>query len=122
MKKEIADVWVQALRSGEYEQGKHSLNEKGKFCCLGVLCEIALKDNVVEKKVFTFLDDDDSIEETVRYDGSSAFLPERVQDWAGMKSDSGLYDYNQPSLTQMNDSDFEFDVIADFIEENYERL
>lgn len=37
--------WVEALRSGEYKQGRHSLKDtldpKGpKYCCLGVLCDI----------------------------------------------------------------------------------
>lgn len=32
--------WVQALRSGEYEQGVGALKSGGKFCCLGVACEI----------------------------------------------------------------------------------
>jgi hypothetical protein len=32
--------WVKALRSGDYEQGQEYLCRGGKFCCLGVLCEI----------------------------------------------------------------------------------
>lgn len=36
--------WVDALRSGEYEQGQHAMNCQGKFCCLGVLEEIAKED------------------------------------------------------------------------------
>jgi len=31
--------WVQALRSGNYQQGTGSLHENGQYCCLGVLCE-----------------------------------------------------------------------------------
>jgi hypothetical protein len=36
----IVKQWVEALRSGQYEQGKGNLNKNGKFCCLGVLCEL----------------------------------------------------------------------------------
>jgi len=40
--KEQFDKWVAALRSGEYEQGKHRLKKEKlsggyKYCCLGVL-------------------------------------------------------------------------------------
>lgn len=31
--------WLEALRSGKYEQGVGSLYEDGKYCCLGVACE-----------------------------------------------------------------------------------
>ena len=32
--------WIEALRSGEYEQGTDSLQEDNRYCCLGVLCSI----------------------------------------------------------------------------------
>lgn len=32
--------WIEALRSGEYEQGRGSLKCDGKFCCLGVALDI----------------------------------------------------------------------------------
>ena len=33
--------WIEALRSGEFEQAKDNLRGAcGGFCCLGVLCEI----------------------------------------------------------------------------------
>ena len=40
MKKEIAERWVSALRSGEYKQGKLYLKSENGYCCLGVLCDI----------------------------------------------------------------------------------
>lgn len=33
-------TWVEALRSGEYEQGELYLRKDGRHCCLGVLCEL----------------------------------------------------------------------------------
>lgn len=51
MKKEIADKWVAALRSGNYKQTTGMLNRNNEsFCCLGVLCEIAIKDGVELEK------------------------------------------------------------------------
>ena len=38
MDPEIKRQWVEALRSGKYEQGRLFLERDGKFCCLGVLC------------------------------------------------------------------------------------
>lgn len=32
--------WVEALRSGKYKQGKQALCKDGKYCCLGVRCEV----------------------------------------------------------------------------------
>ena len=41
MRADLKAKWVAALRSGKYEQGTGWLNRNGKFCCLGVLCEVA---------------------------------------------------------------------------------
>lgn len=45
MKFDVKQKWVEALRSGEYQQGKDALRSEDKFgkdqyCCLGVLCEV----------------------------------------------------------------------------------
>lgn len=37
MKKEYAEKWVEALRSGKYQQGTGNLCLDNKYCCLGVL-------------------------------------------------------------------------------------
>lgn len=48
-----AAEWVKALRSGDYEQGQDYLCRDGKFCCLGVLCEIQeLPKEVVEGDIY----------------------------------------------------------------------
>jgi hypothetical protein len=38
MDAEIKRKWVEALRSGAYEQGRGQLCKDGAYCCLGVLC------------------------------------------------------------------------------------
>jgi hypothetical protein len=43
--KELRSQWLEALRSGDYEQGSKVLRNKSytgkyEYCCLGVLCEI----------------------------------------------------------------------------------
>ena len=40
--------WLEALRSGEYEQAQGALKTAdGEFCCLGVLTDLCLKEGVV---------------------------------------------------------------------------
>lgn len=56
MNKDIARRWVEALRSGRFEQTKGALarkldNGKVGYCCLGVLCELAVEENVIPSKV-----------------------------------------------------------------------
>ena len=38
------EQWIEALRSGKYEQAKgilRDVDDNNKFCCLGVACEIS---------------------------------------------------------------------------------
>lgn len=41
MNAELKAKWVEALRSGEYQQGKKRLKHMGRYCCLGVLAHVA---------------------------------------------------------------------------------
>lgn len=38
-------TWIAALRSGEYSQTQHTLNDSAGFCCLGVACKILIPAN-----------------------------------------------------------------------------
>jgi hypothetical protein len=40
MDAELKRKWVEALRSGKYEQASGKLRVGNKFCCLGVLCDL----------------------------------------------------------------------------------
>ena len=40
MDAELKAKWVQALRSGKYDQCKHTMKDTTGFCCLGVLMDI----------------------------------------------------------------------------------
>lgn len=125
MKKDIADLWVKALRSGKYAQGKHSLNSGSSafgnsraFCCLGVLCELAIEAGVPVNKVNapTWADQ-------VYYDGNSKYLPPSVMEWADIKTNSGqLYGTHIPSLADLNDKGSSFEFLADKIETYWEGM
>lgn len=41
----IKEQWIAALKSGKYPQGRSCLQDKGKYCCLGVLCEVLKLDS-----------------------------------------------------------------------------
>jgi len=123
MKADIAKKWVAALRSGEYEQGIEALCQEGKFCCLGVLCELASNEGVVSR---TVINGDDAV---YGIDLQRDYLPHEVQKWSGVRCSSGEYtalvdgSRYEKSLVGHNDVDnLSFDEIADIIEENAEVL
>ncbi len=43
MNKTYKKLWVEALRSDKYKQGRNRLRRDNKFCCLGVLCDVFRK-------------------------------------------------------------------------------
>jgi hypothetical protein len=78
--KEIKAQWVAALRSGEYEQGRGYLRTSdGKFCCLGVLCDLAAKAGVVRVSE----SDDFAYGALYGLEDQVFGLPAEVRDWAG---------------------------------------
>ena len=129
MKKEIAEMWVKVLRSGEYRQGYGNLktcdaNGVYRHCCLGVLCEMAKADGVMldEDEFVVGLDDVDA--HIHAFMECTQGIPEDVMNWAGMKTDFGLAVGMVPNvaLSFMNDSERHFEDIADFIDRNWEKL
>lgn len=40
MKKELKSAWINALRNRGREQGRMNLLKDGKYCCVGILCEV----------------------------------------------------------------------------------
>jgi len=116
MKKEIADKWVRALRSGEYKQGNGSLLRDGNYCCLGVLCDLALKNNVPITVGI--------VEGATSFDGKLGVLPNSVKNWAGMNSaNGGLFaSHRYTSLTDENDLGVNFNEIAKLIADHWDNL
>jgi hypothetical protein len=137
--KENIRKWVEALRSGEYRQGKGHLTvldseeQERSYCCLGVACEISGVTDPVEvvdspntgdpilswSGEFAYSPTDD--EENSRF-----FPPREVLDWLGLEA------YNPP-LTFVSDTGSQsicaaeandtfgksFEEIADAIERTY---
>lgn len=143
MKADIHALWVDALESGEYTQGRGALHirapknalghETGpeRFCCLGVLCHLAFLAKVIEVA-------EEEGGTTIGYitkdagDGERGvernYLPPEVVAWAGLRypgespvpghSESrGVFDRNSNSLASLNDEGVEFPAIAKTIRE-----
>ncbi len=131
MKKKIADKWIAALNSGDYKQGKWRLKtDDANFCCLGVLCDLAVKEGIA-KEVVTFYNGNKKISgyfSKKQAEGKTAFpmfheIEDGIVKWSGMKSSRGEIKGTDKSLTNFNDSEGKtFTEIAEIIKENYKNL
>lgn len=131
MNQEVKELWLSALRSGEYAQGKSLLHKSfpndpdkaDEFCCLGVLCSLAVKNGVISEDDLTIIStgNDDEDYNYHGYDSGTAFLPKVVQNWSGIESDNGEFDDidRQDSLVRLNDDGIPFAEIANVIEEKF---
>jgi len=134
MKTEIADKWTTALRSGEYEQGRNYLASDGKFCCLGIACEIFADDAGLIKSVEPV--EYKSVHTAFHFNGASTVLPTKAILYMevananpsilfgnmGLDLDSQV-GHGDPdrvntgiSLAELNDGGFTFSQIADVID------
>lgn len=117
MNPEIKAQWVAALRSGEYEQGTGRLHRGDTFCCLGVLCDLAIKAGAPGVEEFRR-----PTEIVSTYNGLQLILPGSVREWAGLDScnpilvdESGSESEYHP-VSIFNDNGTTFNEIADLIE------
>lgn len=128
MNKEFKKEWVAALRSGEFNQGVGALSLNGKYCCLGVACELLHRKGLIPKRV-------SEKSGNIVYYGvteSSALLPMDVQQFMGVIGNSPMVfiPLTQESFENMlhnhlgkhvdvstlNDNQVSFKNIADLIE------
>lgn len=139
----IKEAWLQALRGRKYQQTTGTLFDAGPesmgFCCLGVLCDLAVKAGIIQAPTII----SNFAHYGVEGDISSSVLPKVVMKWAGMESPNPdvLYTYdegcnceydqgcnaeppedcpNDPNyrdLADINDNHASFEEIAALIEE-----
>jgi len=105
MKKSIKKKWLAALRSGKYEQGTGALCEDGKYCCLGVLCEVLPRP---KKK-------------SVKYFYNENIVPNRLAlkaaGWPDGDSVALIYNGHRRCVSSLNDSaGLSFKQIANLID------
>jgi hypothetical protein len=119
---EIREQWTTALRSGDYKQGKTALHIKAdadreepeRFCCLGVLCDLAYKAGAVERN-----DLHGEYAYGARRGLNAAYLPREVIAWAGMPDGRGTRPTGGAALFILNDEGSTFAEIADIIEAEF---
>lgn len=100
--------WVEALRSGEYKQGRGVLCKDNKYCCLGVLCKINNRPS-----------------EMVKFDNSGVKLSPAFSSVYSVLSALGKFppdvyvraNFNYGNLSSCNDNGLNFLQIADIIEQ-----
>ena len=109
MNPSIKQVWIEALRSGDYQQGRENLCSNGKFCCLGVLTDLYIKEHGLQWK-------QDSAD-LWSFEEEGGTLPRSVQDWSGILEPNPMILDN--FATAHNDRYAEdFATIADYIEKD----
>jgi hypothetical protein len=129
MYKRIKKMWTDALRSGEFEQGTNNLadTERKKFCCLGVLCELAVREGVIPAPHIR----NNMGKEYMTYGLDSYTLPSEVMLWAGLKEANPTIKRGDTSFTLAAYNDgyeigpislkaCDFNYIADTIDEEIE--
>lgn len=117
MKSEIKQKWLNALRSGEYSQGRYQLRDDcNHFCCLGVLTDLYLKETNQEwiegQEQFAYY-------APSKRGDTGEVLTQEVIEWAGLEEHNPTI-FIRTRNKQISDlNDFEnlsFDEISDLIE------
>jgi hypothetical protein len=107
MKKEWADKWISALKSGKFKQSFGVLSNNEGYCCLGVLCKI--------------------VDDNRRFKPHETHPDRNTMSIVGLKNMGGYFGDNEDIdkdkyLTNLNDSGKTFEEIAEIIENNWEAL
>ncbi len=111
----VISQWTAVLRSGEYQQGAGLLRKGDEFCCLGVLCDLAVKAGVGEWA-------DGSWVNGVGDFRVNTFLPGKVRRWANLPDSFGLFGLPETlgePLSSLNDQCVPFPEIADIIDREW---
>lgn len=119
MNPEVKQKWIDALRSGKYEQGSEKLRSVSGYCCLGVLCDLYAQEHDTQWEFTHPMD--------YWYFGDrSEYLPEPVMDWAGLNShnpkmrvdvDEECTWPHYEEIANLNDRGYTFNDLSNMIED-----
>ena len=128
MNPEVKQKWVDALRSGKYEQGSEKLRSMSGYCCLGVLCDLYAQEHDTQ---WEFRGNEETNLQPMDYwyfEDQSEFVPESVMNWAGFslncpvvkidveEEDEDNWFYHE-GLADLNDSGYTFNELSNLIEQ-----
>ena len=105
----VAQKWVEALRSGKYQQTRNALRNGNSFCCLGVACDLYASETGLQWNGRYF-------------DGETDVLPQSVKKWLQLKTEIGDCNSGWGCLSDENDHGATFEQIADLIEKHADEL
>lgn len=128
MNPEVKAKWLAKLRDPETKQTKGCLKNTQGMCCLGVLCDIYIKETGEGEWV-----DLDGVNFNFEYDLETdrLLLPYRVRNWSGLPQVDGFntlsFEHSRINtitrgingsvpVTALNDGHYNFAEIADIIE------
>lgn len=140
--KERVRLLVDALRSGEFEQGSGMLRtRRDEYCCIGVGCEVARRNGIgIEWDDTPHVacgvsgcEEEACISRDWKFDGTSTGFSEKLMEWFGFdaysaaggnpKLDvikmSGGNRYQRTMISANDDEKLDFKQIADLIEAKY---
>lgn len=137
LNKGVIRQWVAALRSGDYKQTQRKLGRVdgdgyASYCCLGVLCELAKAEGLVQRDVAVLSLDD----QVLRYDREQCLPPRAVSHYIGdpdfdysvglphgLRNNGRFYEDSGPEEIELaclnDDHAWTFEQIADVLEANY---
>jgi hypothetical protein len=111
MNQDIKQRWVDALRSGEYEQGRGCLHDSNgsSFCCLGVLTDLYIKEHDKEWHR------EPGCCTQLTFERHCVTLSPSVVTWAGLSNRNPCV--GGDGIAGHNDDGMPFDELAQLIEE-----
>lgn len=112
----MLEKWIEALRSGEFKQTTHRLQDSQGYCCLGVACELLIPEKKKNKTNYGFLSR--SLPEYQEF--APLFLKLINDDFTEITREASNGLEVGQSLTSLNDSlGFDFNEISDILQAVY---
>lgn len=118
---EVKAKLVAALRGGEYKQARSYLRTRDGYCCLGVLCDLYLKEHPEYAGGWAPYASGGTSSFSTGAEKFCSFPPNQINEWSGLVErydDSDKARDTLRKLAAMNDDGQSFEEIADYIEKN----
>lgn len=121
-KDKLITEWIKELRSNHYQQGVTFLCKNGKYCCLGVLCELAFKYSVISSRENFYYNPYSNDYYYLVFDGEACFLPKSLADEIFNGNCNPFIYKETTTLADLNDfTDYDFYRIAKIIEKAFKQ-